>query len=96
MQIIFIYIPDGPAIVRVNLFVRSIATISDIKMVSHAAEKRDTHTHIINFISEYIRFSHVFHMDYTCLCILPIVWFNFVTSVHILFEVDRVTIHFEA
>lgn len=25
---------DGPAIVRVNLFVRSIATISDIKMVS--------------------------------------------------------------
>lgn len=26
--------PDGPAIVRVNLFVRSIATISDIKMVS--------------------------------------------------------------
>lgn len=28
--------PDGPAIVRVNLFVRSIATISDIKMVSGA------------------------------------------------------------
>ncbi|GJQ66820.1 GluCl [Trypoxylus dichotomus] len=27
---------DGPAIVRVNLFVRSIATISDIKMVSYA------------------------------------------------------------
>ncbi|KAF7268527.1 hypothetical protein GWI33_018401 [Rhynchophorus ferrugineus] len=25
---------DGPAIVRVNLFVRSITTISDIKMVS--------------------------------------------------------------
>lgn len=31
---------DGAAIVRVNLFVRSIATISDIKMVSrvHAAD----------------------------------------------------------
>lgn len=29
--------PDGPAIVRVNLFVRSIATISDIKMVSGAS-----------------------------------------------------------
>lgn len=29
--------PDGPAIVRVNLFVRSIATISDIKMVSAAS-----------------------------------------------------------
>jgi hypothetical protein len=27
---------DGPAIVRVNLFVRSIATISDIKMVSYS------------------------------------------------------------
>jgi len=26
--------PDGPAIVRINLFVRSIMTISDIKMVS--------------------------------------------------------------
>ncbi|KAG5679651.1 hypothetical protein PVAND_009206 [Polypedilum vanderplanki] len=25
---------DGPAVVRINLFVRSIATISDIKMVS--------------------------------------------------------------
>lgn len=25
---------DGPAIVRINLFVRSIMTISDIKMVS--------------------------------------------------------------
>lgn len=27
-------ITDGPAVVRINLFVRSIATISDIKMVS--------------------------------------------------------------
>lgn len=30
----FIVQTDGPAIVRINLFVRSIATISDIKMVS--------------------------------------------------------------
>lgn len=29
---------QGPAIVRINLFVRSIATISDIKMVSGPAE----------------------------------------------------------
>lgn len=28
---------DGPAVVRINLFVRSIATISDIKMVSQVA-----------------------------------------------------------
>lgn len=28
---------DGPAVVRINLFVRSIATISDIKMVSWQA-----------------------------------------------------------
>lgn len=30
--------PDGPAIVRINLFVRSIMTISDIKMVSSAKQ----------------------------------------------------------
>lgn len=31
---------DGPAIVRINLFVRSIATISDIKMVSMTKKKK--------------------------------------------------------
>ncbi|KAF7394820.1 hypothetical protein HZH66_007994 [Vespula vulgaris] len=34
---------DGPAIVRVNLFVRSIATISDIKMAQEAASKKEKH-----------------------------------------------------
>lgn len=33
----FSYTTDGPAVVRINLFVRSIATISDIKMVSGEA-----------------------------------------------------------
>lgn len=35
--------PDGPAIVRVNLFVRSIATISDNKMVSGTSSATTMH-----------------------------------------------------
>ena len=46
--------PEGPAIVRVNLFVRSIATISDIKMVSQLVQGNPFITQLHGLVFHFI------------------------------------------
>lgn len=64
---------SGPAIVRINLFVRSIATISDIKMVSRRTKSTKTHHAYINFIISFLYLSHIYRMlfgiDISAICI---------------------------
>lgn len=42
---------DGPAVVNINLFVRSIATISDIKMVSYKIGHVKLHDEFLHHIN---------------------------------------------